>query len=106
MSNESSNKKETANSYNGHMWMMAICCGLPIIGFLAIAPLSFSLPTLELALFVICAIGMMVMVNRNSCEKSENNNSRKPYLTLDNLEYAKIFADVDHSSISQTRKLT
>ena len=50
MRNENSNKSEKTASHKGHMWMMAVCCGLPIIGFIAIAVLGVSMPSLETAL--------------------------------------------------------
>lgn len=70
------------HSHSNHMWIMAICCGLPIIGFLALVVLGISLPSLETALLLICPIGMigmMYMMHRDSsardsdqgCDKSE-----------------------------------
>jgi len=56
------NKKNSNYSHKGHMWMMAICCGLPIIGFLAIAAIGISMPSLETALLFICPIGMIGMM--------------------------------------------
>ena len=75
------NKKQR-HSHAKHMWMMAICCGLPIIGFLAIGILGLSMPSLETLFLLICPIGMigmMYMMRRDnqgkekgdSCCKSE-----------------------------------
>jgi hypothetical protein len=91
MRNESSNKKETTTSHKGHMWMMAVCCGLPIIGFIAIAVLGVSMPSLETALLFICPIGMigmMYMMRRDSCTESKNDAVVKPDIASGNLEYA------------------
>lgn len=68
ISNTDDTKKQ-GHSHAKHMWMMAVCCGLPIIGFLAIGILGISMPSLETLLLVICPvgmIGMMYMMNRNS----------------------------------------
>ena len=57
---ESSTGKK--HSHNGHMWMMAICCGVPIVGLLTILWLGISMPSLETALYLICPIGMVAMM--------------------------------------------
>ena len=52
-----------------HMWMMAICCGLPIVGFIVIGALGITSASLERLLFWICPIGMiamMFMMHRNN----------------------------------------
>lgn len=67
--NSNTNDKKQGHSHAKHMWMMAICCGLPVIGFLAIAILGISMPSLETLLLVICPVGMvgmMYMMNRNN----------------------------------------
>jgi len=66
-----SNKKQ-GHSHAKHMWMMAICCGLPIIGFLAISALGIGTPSLETLIALICPIGMvgmMYMMHRDSQKK-------------------------------------
>lgn len=45
-----------------HLWLMGLCCGLPIAGFLAIALLGLSLPSLETALLFVCPVGMIAMM--------------------------------------------
>jgi len=63
-----------AHSHAGHMWMMAIFCGVPIIGFLAIGLSGVNVPSLEIVFFIMCAIGMvgmMVMMNRDSDGKEK-----------------------------------
>jgi hypothetical protein len=55
------NKKQ-GHSHTKHMWMMAVCCGLPIIGFLAIGILGLSMPSLETLFLLICPIGMVAMM--------------------------------------------
>lgn len=67
MKNDSGEKQKNnaetgSHSHSGHMKMMAICCGVPILGFLLIAGLGLSLPSLETALLLICPIGMVVMM--------------------------------------------
>ena len=62
-------KNQNNHSHSKHMWMMAICCGVPVIAFLAIAALGVSSPSLETVIAVICPIGMvgmMVMMHRDS----------------------------------------
>lgn len=59
---ENRERNSTSHSHSGHMKMMAICCGVPILGFLLIAGLGLSLPSLETALLLICPIGMIVMM--------------------------------------------
>jgi hypothetical protein len=91
MRNEKSNKNENTASHKGHMWMMAVCCGLPVIGFIAIAVLGVSMPSLETALLLICPIGMigmMYMMRRDSCTESKNDAVVKPDKASGNLEYA------------------
>ena len=61
--------KNKGHSHAKHMWMMAVCCGLPIAGFIAIAILGISMPSLETLLLVICPVGMvgmMYMMNRDN----------------------------------------
>jgi hypothetical protein len=91
MRNEKSNRNENTASHKGHMWMMAVCCGLPIIGFIAIAVLGVSMPSLETVLLLICPIGMigmMYMMRRDSCTERKNDASDKPDIASGNLEYA------------------
>ena len=45
-----------------HMWMMVICCGLPIVGFMVIGALGTRSPSLETLLFLACPIGMGAMM--------------------------------------------
>lgn len=57
------------HSHAGHMWMMAIFCAIPIIGFIVIAVPGISTPALETLLLVICMIGMagmMIIMYRDS----------------------------------------
>ena len=60
-SDTSNNTKQT-NSHTKHMKMMVVCCGLPIVGFLAIAILGISIPSLETILLLVCPIGMIGMM--------------------------------------------
>jgi hypothetical protein len=45
-----------------HMKMMAICCGLPLVGFMIIGVLGIRAPSLETLLFLACPIGMGYMM--------------------------------------------
>ena len=86
MSNKSDKNKTSHQGHKGHMWMMAICCGLPIAGFLAIAVLGISLPSLETALFLLCPIGMigmMYFMHRDGCARSEQGEDKKFALSHD-----------------------
>ena len=72
-SNTTDNKKQ-GHSGSKHMWMMGICCGLPIIGFLAIGILGLSMPSLETLFLLICPIGMigmMYMMHRDRVGKDK-----------------------------------
>ena len=97
MSNASDKNKGGHHSHKGHMWMMAICCGLPIAGFLAIAVLGISLPSLETALFLLCPIGMigmMYFMHRDGRARNEQGEDKKPALSHDDAS-----ADPSGSSI-------
>ncbi len=48
--------------HSKHLWMMAICCGIPILGFLLISSLSISSASLETLIFLVCPIGMGMMM--------------------------------------------
>ena len=62
--NDSSNKQpeQKGHSHMKHMWMMAACCGLPIVGLLAIGAIGISSPSLETLITLICPIGMGIMM--------------------------------------------
>lgn len=81
--NTGTNNKQ-GKSHMKHMWMMVVCCGLPILGFLAIGVLGITMPSLETFLLLVCPIGMvgmMYMMRRDnqgkagSCCQSEENES-------------------------------
>jgi len=68
----SDSTEKQGHSHAKHMWMMAICCGLPIVGFLTIGALGISAPSLETLIAMICPIGMvgmMYMMHRDSQKK-------------------------------------
>ncbi len=52
---------KTKHSHSRHMKMMVICCGVPLLGFIAIGVFSIS-PSLETLLLVICPVGMGAMM--------------------------------------------
>jgi hypothetical protein len=85
MPENNSNKESGNHSHKGHMRMMAICCGVPIIGFLAIAVLGISMPSLETALLLICPIGMIAMMyfmRRDHCASSKRETGDNPDQTF------------------------
>ena len=78
----SSLKTQQGHNYVKHMAMMAICCALPIAGFLTIAALGINAPSLETLIALICPLGMVAMMymmfrdhknegNEHSCCKNE-----------------------------------
>lgn len=54
-----------------HLWMMVICCGIPILGFLFIGSLGFSSTSLKTMIFLACPIGMGLMMFLMSKDKSK-----------------------------------
>ena len=90
MEKQTDNVKEKGDMKKGfnHMWMMVICCGLPIVGFIVIGALGITSASLEKLLFWICPIGMvamMFMMHRkdehtegNSCCESRETNKDNP----------------------------
>ena len=67
MKTENSNSQEkttgqSQHSHSKHMWMMVICCGLPILGFMAVGALGINAPSFETLIFLICPIGMVLMM--------------------------------------------
>ena len=77
MEKQIENAKEREGMKKGfnHMWMMVICCGLPIIGFIVIGALGITSAYLETLLFWICPIGMgamMFMMHRKNEHTGES----------------------------------
>ena len=62
MSRKPGKQSSPQQGHKGHIWMIATCCGVPIIGLTAIAVLGISLPSLETLLLVLCPIGMIGMM--------------------------------------------
>jgi hypothetical protein len=54
--------KNEKHNHSGHMKMMAICCGVPIIGLLLISYFGIVNTSLETILLLICPIGMVAMM--------------------------------------------
>lgn len=84
---------ENKTNHKSHMWMMAVCCGLPIIGFLTIAVLGISMPSLETALLLLCPIGMigmMYFMHRDNCSSSKRETEDSPDQTSMSSESEKI----------------
>jgi hypothetical protein len=72
--NETGDGDKKKKGFN-HMRMMAICCGLPIVGFMIIGVLGIRVPSLETLLFWVCPIGMgyMMLKMHRKDEHSEGN---------------------------------
>ena len=62
MSVNHATEKEIKHSHLKHMKLMAICCGVPLLGFIAIGVFGISAPSLETLLLVICPVGMGAMM--------------------------------------------
>ncbi len=80
-------EKESTHSHSSHLKMMAICCGVPIIGFLIIGGLGINAPSLETILLLVCPIGMVAMMymmrnksgsQGHSCCQSESVDQETP----------------------------
>ena len=77
------------HSHGGHMWMMAVCFGVPVIGLLTIAILGINLPSLETILLLICPIGMigmMYFMHRNDSGKDAGHSCASSKQTGDGLD--------------------
>jgi hypothetical protein len=98
MKTENSNtgdKKKQGHSHAKHMKMMVICCGLPILGFLTIGILGISMPSLETLFLLICPIGMMYFMHRDSqgkegghscCQSEESEDESAADIAYDSTE--------------------
>ena len=89
--NAAGNGEKKKRRFN-HMWMMAICCGLPIIGFMVIGALGVTSASLEKLLFWICPIGMgamMLMMHRNNEHTEESSCCESVETKQDNPENIK-----------------
>ena len=109
MPENNSNKESSNHSHKGHMWMMAICCGLPIIGFLAIAVLGISMPSLETLLLLICPIGMigmMYLMRRDNCASSKRDTDDKPDQTYIGKESERIPVPIENENRATAAKQT
>ncbi len=81
MHNKPDKSKPGRHGHKGHLWMMAICCGLPIVGFVAIAGLGVSLPSLETLFLLLCPIGMagmMYFMHRDGCARDRQDEADLP----------------------------
>lgn len=81
MPKDTDKKEPGPHGHKGHLWMMAICCGLPIVGFLAIAGLGVSLPSLETLFLLLCPIGMagmMYFMHRDGCAHGRQDEADVP----------------------------
>ena len=69
--------KNKKHDHSGHMKMMAICCGVPIVGLFLISYFGISNASLETLLVLICPIGMvamMVMMQKKEGSHSHDQN--------------------------------
>lgn len=93
--------KADNHSHFRHMWMMAVCCGVPIMGFIAIGASGINAPSLETLIALICPIGMvgmMIMMSRDkqkegkgdSCCEQEETQAK----SLDNIATIRNISDL------------
>ena len=107
MFENNSNKESSNHSHKGHMKMMAVCCGLPIIGFLTIAVLGISMPSLETALLIICPIGMigmMYLMHRDNCASSKKDTGDDPDQTFVGKESERIPVPIENENRATAAK--
>lgn len=107
MPENNGNKESSNHSHKGHMWMMAICCGLPIIGFLVIAVLGISMPSLETVLLLICPIGMigmMYFMHRDNCASSKKDTGDNPDQTFVDKESERIPVAIENENRAAATK--
>ena len=62
MNDNTPEEQQKGHQHRRHVWLMALCCGLPIVGFLVIGLIGISMPSLETALLFVCPIGMIAMM--------------------------------------------
>ncbi|WP_211245077.1 hypothetical protein [Sedimenticola selenatireducens] len=96
-------KNKQNQFHTKHMWMMVLCCGIPIVGLLAIATIGISAPSLETFLLLVCPIGMvgmMYMMHRDGHENSQSHSC----CTTEN-EEAQTSGEVNGSADSSPVKL-
>ena len=78
------------------MWMMVICCGLPIVGFIVIGALGITSTSLETLLFGICSIGMgamMFMMHRKNEHTDKSSCCESGEVKQGNLENMKVLQE-------------
>lgn len=76
----SSDRNKRAQSHAGHIWMMILFCGLPLIAFLVLGMTGIRVPSLEALFLIICAIGMigmMLMMHGDKDEKEQTDTVNK-----------------------------
>lgn len=61
-SSTSNQDKGVTHAHQKHMWMMAACCGLPVVGFLVVGALGISSSALDTLITLICPLGMVIMM--------------------------------------------
>jgi hypothetical protein len=84
--------KNQKHNHSGHMKMMAICCGVPIVGLLLISYFGIVNTSLETILLLICPIGMvamMVMMRKKRGNHSHDQNDSSCHTSLDDSEPVK-----------------
>ena len=73
VSSDTHNK--AGHSHAGHMKMMILCLGLPVLGLVILYMLNISIPSLELILLLLCPILMGSMMWMMMREDSNNEKS-------------------------------
>lgn len=93
--NNQNNKHAHKGGHMSHMWMMALCCGAPIILFLVASLLGSSLPGLKAVLLSIapflCPIMMIGMIPMMFMHGRHDNNGHeeKPNDQVESLKVPK-----------------
>lgn len=64
--------KNEKHGHSRHLKMMAICCGVPIVGLLLISYFGISNASLETLLILICPVGMVTMMVMMRKKEPEN----------------------------------
>gem|GEM_PF-1589902 len=67
--------KNTRPPRSRHLWMMALCCGLPILGFLLLGSSRSSSPSLATFLVLICPVVLGAVLVLNSEDEDRKNQS-------------------------------
>jgi len=54
---------ESKPSHSGHLKMMIVCCGLPLLGLLILATVGIEVPSIKVLLLIACPVLMIAMMS-------------------------------------------